>query len=105
MYLTGSGVPADTHEALKWFRKAAKSGNAAAEFNLGLAYLHGTGVPENLLESARWLRKAAGHGSVAAVALLRVATMDAVPHSGSSNETFTGLSLRKVGNSTATNQP
>jgi TPR repeat protein len=34
----GQGVPQDYAEALKWFRIAAKQGEAKGQFNLGVAY-------------------------------------------------------------------
>jgi|SRR6516162_11442266 len=35
-------------EAVKWFRLAAKQGDAGAEFNLGVLYAEGRGVPRTL---------------------------------------------------------
>jgi len=33
---------------VKWFRLAAKQGDAGAEFNLGVLYAEGRGVPRTL---------------------------------------------------------
>ena len=46
------------------FRKAAREGHAAAQFNLGTMYARGEGVKQNYDEAAKWWRKAAnqGHG-------------------------------------------
>ena len=35
MYRNGQGVTQDNAEAVKWYRKAAEQGYAAAQFNLG----------------------------------------------------------------------
>ncbi|PYQ44806.1 MAG: hypothetical protein DMG99_03005, partial [Acidobacteria bacterium] len=68
---------ADAKEGLKWYRKAAKTGNAAAEFGLALAYLHGTGVLQDSRQAAEWLQRAARHGSVAAAGLLNQSASEA----------------------------
>jgi TPR repeat protein len=41
---------------------AAKSGDASAQFKMGLRYDLGVGVPQNYNESVNWLRKAAEQG-------------------------------------------
>ena len=55
----GNGVPEDDKEAVKWYRKAAEQGNAAAQWLLGYAYDYGKGVPEDSKEAAKWYLKAA----------------------------------------------
>ena len=45
---------------------AAKEGNAAAQFNLGVCYEEGSGVATNYVEAVRWFRKAADQGYAAA---------------------------------------
>src|ERR1700733_10989728 len=45
--------------AAKEWRPLAESGNASAQFNLGLLYLDGHGVPQNPAEAANWFRRAA----------------------------------------------
>ena len=47
-------------------RKAAESGSAAGELNLGLAYFNGTAIRQDLAEAVKWFRKSAAHGSGAA---------------------------------------
>ena len=42
----GQGVPQDTYEAAKWYRKAADQGHVQAQLNLGLMYSTGDGVPK-----------------------------------------------------------
>jgi len=66
MYANGQGVPQDSAEALKWYRKAAEQGNAAAQFNLGVMYDNGQGVPQDRAEALQWFRKAADQGSASA---------------------------------------
>ncbi|EQM95281.1 tetratricopeptide repeat protein, partial [Oxalobacter paraformigenes] len=44
MYKKGRGVEKNLAEAVKWYRKAAEAGFAAAQFNLGLTYEEGYGV-------------------------------------------------------------
>jgi TPR repeat protein len=62
---TGASSRSDD-EAVKWYRKAAESGSAAAELNLGLAYFNGTAIRQDLAEAVKWFRKSAAHGSGAA---------------------------------------
>ena len=61
-YASGSGVPQDQAEAVRWFRLAADQGHITAQFNLGARYAVGRGVPEDDAESVRWLRLAADQG-------------------------------------------
>ncbi|HCN07703.1 MAG TPA: hypothetical protein DIT01_07195, partial [Lentisphaeria bacterium] len=49
-------------EAVKWCRKAAEQGDAAAQLNLGKMYATGLGVPEDDAEAFKWFRKAAEQG-------------------------------------------
>ena len=56
------GVPQDIREAVKWYRKAAAQGHAAAQHSLGLMYAKGEGVPEDHREAVKWYRKAANQG-------------------------------------------
>mgnify|MGYP006175848525 FL=1 len=44
----------------------AETGNARAQFNLGLMYYIGAGVPEDNVEAVKWYRLAAGQGHAAA---------------------------------------
>ena len=49
-------------EAVKWFRKAAKQGNAAAQYNLGWMYAKGIGVVKDKREAVKWYLEAAEQG-------------------------------------------
>lgn len=59
MYFYGRVVDTDYEEAEKWFRKAAESGYAKAQFNLGLCYETGNGVEQDYEAAVKWFRKAA----------------------------------------------
>ena len=62
MYGKGQDVTQDYAEAVKWFRKAAEQGVAAAQFNLGIMYDNGLGVTQDYAEAVKWFRKAAEQG-------------------------------------------
>ena len=62
MYHSGSGVPQDFAEALKWLNLAATQGIALAQNNLGNVYLTGRGVPQDYTEALKWYRLAAEQG-------------------------------------------
>ena len=58
----GEGVAKDAAEAVKWYRKAAEQGFAAAQYNLGVCYYSGEGVAKDAAEAVKWFRKAAEQG-------------------------------------------
>ena len=62
IYATGSVVPKDEKEAVKWYRKAAEQRNATAQYSLGIMYYHGKGVAKDEVEAVKWIRKAAEQG-------------------------------------------
>jgi TPR repeat protein len=70
MFDNGRGVPQDYTEAVKWFRKAAGHGYAAAQLSLGAMYDDGQGVPRDHAAAVRWYRKAADRGYADAQAIL-----------------------------------
>lgn len=47
---------------LELMQKKVESGDARAQFNLGVLYYDGEGVPQNYSEAAKWYRKAAEQG-------------------------------------------
>jgi len=47
---------------LKKIKKLAESGDAKAQFNLGVMYEDGKGVPQSYAEAVKWFRKAADQG-------------------------------------------
>jgi TPR repeat protein len=62
MYYDGDGVPQDSAEAVKWYRKAAEQGYAEAQSNLSDIYEEGSDVPRDSAEAVKWCRKAAEQG-------------------------------------------
>ena len=55
-YDRGPGVPVDSVESAKWYRKAAPQGEPLAECNLGVLYADGAGVPPVRHASRLWGR-------------------------------------------------
>ena len=63
-------VPQDFGEALKWFLRASRQGNAFAQACLGAMYRDGLGVAQDYREAGKWFRKSADQGdSTAQLAL------------------------------------
>lgn len=63
MYDKGRGVPQDYAEAAKWFRLAAKQGNAQAQNNLGAMYDKGHGVLQDNITAHMWFNIAGANSS------------------------------------------
>ncbi|HEY2111409.1 MAG TPA: tetratricopeptide repeat protein, partial [Dongiaceae bacterium] len=57
-------------EAFPLLARAAKAGNAEAEYRVARCYLEGSGMPASRTEGTRWLERGAGHGHVEAQTLL-----------------------------------
>ncbi len=72
-FATGSGVPRNMAESVKWFLKSAEQGNAKAQCSMGVAYMKGDGVVKNVGTAVKWFRKAADHGNVVAQSSLGAA--------------------------------
>jgi len=53
-YASGTGVPQDDAEAVRWYRLAAEQGGATAQVNLGVMYAEGTGVPQDDVQAHMW---------------------------------------------------
>lgn len=62
--------PKDLHEAARWYRVAATSGDPSAQTELGMMLESGIGVPINLVQAREWYRRAAGDGYPPAMVLL-----------------------------------
>jgi tetratricopeptide (TPR) repeat protein len=62
-YETGTCVPKNYAEAMKWYRKAADQGDATAQYDIGVMYYNGEGVPRDYAEAMKWFREAADQGS------------------------------------------
>ena len=65
-YETGTCVPKNYAEAMKWYRKAADQGDATAQYDIGVMYYNGEGVPRDYAEAMKWFRKAADQGNAIA---------------------------------------
>jgi hypothetical protein len=65
-YLNGEGVIKDESKAVDFFRKAAESGYAPAQNNLGNCLYSGEGVSQDRVEAVKWYRKSAEQGNVEA---------------------------------------
>ena len=63
MYATGRGVPKNDKTAVKWYRLAAKQGDADAQNNLGWMYDNGKGVSQNDKTAVKWYKLAAEQGN------------------------------------------
>ena len=50
-------------KAVRWYRRAAEQGYAAAQYDLAVMYASGRGVPRNSKEAGRWILRAAKGGS------------------------------------------
>jgi len=59
MYNTGTVVPKNYAEAVRWFSRAAEYGHFEAQIALGYMYSKGEGVDESDPEAIQWYRKAA----------------------------------------------
>ncbi len=62
LYEQGSGVKADSAEAVKWYRKSADQNNPDGLFHMGRAYENGIGVKEDWVEAVRGFAKAQSKG-------------------------------------------
>jgi uncharacterized protein len=52
----------DYATAMRLFRPLADSGNARAQYNVGLMYAKGQGVPQDHAQAAAWFHKSADQG-------------------------------------------
>ena len=66
-FYLGEGVPQNYGEAVKWFRKAAEQGDAAAQYDLGGCYYMGSGVLVDYAQAVKWNALAAAQGIEKAV--------------------------------------
>jgi hypothetical protein len=60
----------DEAEALKWYQRAARQGDPAAQLKVGQMYENGQGTEGNLERASLWYTKAAENGDPAAQASL-----------------------------------
>ena len=59
------GVPEDLAEAVRWFRRAAETGDMVGQFSLAFMYENGRGVPQNITEARRLYTLSANQGTTA----------------------------------------
>jgi TPR repeat protein len=57
-----SGLPQDSHESVKWYRRAAQQGYAGAQVYLGICLAEGRGVDQDLVEALKWIELARSAG-------------------------------------------
>lgn len=57
LYATGTGVPQDYDQAVKWYTKSAEQGHPTAQYNLGVMYENGIGVIKDSEQAAKWYTK------------------------------------------------
>jgi len=65
-YRNGQGVTMDEEEALKWWRKAARQHDPAAQNCLGVCSERGEGMAKHELEAYKWSLLAAAQGDAKA---------------------------------------
>ncbi|NBY28283.1 MAG: sel1 repeat family protein [Betaproteobacteria bacterium] len=66
MYSNGVGIPLDMDKAYQCYEAAAKLGDAAAQYNLGVLYSSAQGPERSDEKALHWYRKAAEQGDAAA---------------------------------------
>ena len=69
-YAWGDVVRQDFSRAARWYRRAARRGDAESQYDLGFMYLRGEGVDHDPIEGIRWLERAAEQGFDRAIRLL-----------------------------------
>ena len=57
------GVAQNSAEAVRWYRKAAEQGDAAAQRFLGGMFDIGQGVPQDYVQAHMWLNLSANQGN------------------------------------------
>lgn len=70
-YLRGEGVPINPSHGYALMIRAAKQGNALAQYNMGYLYHNGVGVDPDIKEAIRWYRLSAKQGYEHAIECLK----------------------------------
>ncbi|TXH33773.1 MAG: sel1 repeat family protein [Rhodospirillaceae bacterium] len=79
LYEAGRGVPQDSNEAVRWYRRAADQDLDLAQLQLVRIYRHGSGaIAPDLAEATKWLERVAQGGNVAAMADLGTAYLQGI---------------------------
>ena len=55
---------AESAQSIATLKEQAASGDATAQYNLGMAYYNGQGVPQDFAQAIVWFRKAADQGNI-----------------------------------------
>jgi TPR repeat protein len=74
LYYTGHqriGIKQSYTNAFKWYKKAARQGQAEAMHNIGFLYLKGYGVDEDLYLAMAWFKLSKKYGSQTAARTLK----------------------------------
>lgn len=71
-YLNGDEVDQDFEESFKWWKRIAETGDATAQFNVGLHFAKGAGTKRDFKKAAEWMRKAAENGDNDAADLVKI---------------------------------
>jgi TPR repeat protein len=79
--MNGWGLPRDRCSATEWYGRAARAGEASAQFWLAMAYLppNGQGVKPDKLRAFQWASAAAAQGQPTAKQLFFFFTRDLSP--------------------------
>ena len=72
MFFDGKGIKQNYKEAFNWWIKAADSGNADAQHNLGYMYENGFSVEKNIDQAVSWYKKGANKDDKCKQALKRL---------------------------------
>jgi TPR repeat protein len=79
IYTAGhGGVTVDYDRAVFWFKEAATSGVANAQYNLGVLYQQGLGVPKDIPKTVQWYRAAAKKNHPEAQYNLGIASIEGI---------------------------
>jgi hypothetical protein len=70
-YLKGEGVPRNVEHGYSLMIRAAKQGNAPAQYNIGRIYHLGLGVDANMDEALKWYRMSAAQDYEQAIEWLK----------------------------------
>ena len=68
----GNGIPQNFIDAQKWYKRAAVSGNANSQNNLGVLYRDGLGTAPDAILAYKWFSLAAAQRNEEAINNLRV---------------------------------
>lgn len=79
----------DNSSAFRWWYRAAESGHALAQYQVGLCLLNGVGIVQNVEEAVSWFQKAVEQGNVQAQYQLGLCYADGI---GVTKDPFAAMS-------------